>query len=121
MEKNKKHEKEDRQVYRALINPVADGTDWDFEAIAIPTENKQLRYSWENNEYFYQVLRTAKENIKTDRMDSGLPLFDNHPWEASAENLLGITVGYDFTNSGIRRALTFGMSIIAIYSSTEVS
>lgn len=108
MEKNKKHEKEDRQVYRALINPVADGSDWDFEAIAIPTENKQLRYSWENNEYFYQVLRTAKENIKTDRMDSGLPLFDNHPWEASAENLLGITVGYDFTNSGIVMRVKFG-------------
>lgn len=105
MEKNKK---EDKQVCRALINPIADGTDWDFEAIAIPTENKQLRYSWENDEYFYQVLRTSKENIKTDRMDSGLPLFDNHPWEASAENLLGITVGYDFTTAGIVMRVKFG-------------
>lgn len=105
MEKNKV---EDKQVCRALITPVADGTDWDFEAIAVPTENKQLRYSWENDEYFYQVLRTSKENIKTDRMNSGLPLFDNHPWEASAENLLGITVGYDFTESGIVMRVKFG-------------
>ena len=41
-------------------------------------------------------------------MDSGLPLFDNHPWEASAENLLGITVGYDFTSSGIVMRVKFG-------------
>jgi len=107
MEKNKEDRK-DNQVCRALITPVADGTDWDFEAVAIPTENKQLRYSWENDEYFYQVLRTSKENIKTDRMNSGLPLFDNHPWEASAQNLLGITVGYDFTNTGIVMRVKFG-------------
>ena len=62
MEKDKKN---DKQVCRALISPVADGTDWDFEAVAVPTENKQLRYSWINEEYYYQVLRTAKENIKT--------------------------------------------------------
>lgn len=107
MEPNKE-KREDRQVCRALISPVADGQDWDFEAVAVPTENKQLRYSWMNDEYYYQVLRTGKENVKTDRMDSGLPLFDNHPWEASAENLLGITVGYDFTTAGIVMRVKFG-------------
>jgi hypothetical protein len=107
MEPNKE-KREDRQVCRALISPVADGQDWDFEAVAVPTENKQLRYSWMNDEYYYQVLRTGKENVKTDRMDSGLPLFDNHPWEASAENLLGITVGYDFTPAGIVMRVKFG-------------
>ena len=107
MEPNKE-KREDRQVCRALISPVADGQDWDFEAVAVPTENKQLRYSWMNDEYYYQVLRTGKENVKTDRMDSGLPLFDNHPWEASAENLLGITVGYEFTPAGIVMRVKFG-------------
>ena len=63
--------KEDNQIYRAMINPVADGVDWDFEAIAVPNENKQLRYSYENDELFYQVLRTSEKNIKRDRMDSG--------------------------------------------------
>jgi hypothetical protein len=105
MEKDKKN---DKQVCRALISPVADGTDWDFEAVAVPTENKQLRYSWINEEYYYQVLRTAKENIKTDRMDSGLPLFDNHPYDQSAVNILGITVGYEFTDSGIVMRVKYG-------------
>lgn len=98
----------DREVCRALIQPIVDGTDWDFEAVAVPSENKQLRYSVMNDEYFYQVLRTAKENIKTDRMDSGLPLFDNHPGEESATNQLGITVGYDFSASGIVMRVKFG-------------
>ena len=99
---------EDRQVCRAKISPVAEGNDYDFEAVAIPKENKQLRYSWENDEYFYQVLRTAKENIQVARMDSGLPLFDNHPWDMSAVNQLGITVGYDFTPAGIVMRAKFG-------------
>lgn len=100
--------KKDNRIARALINPIADGTDWDFEAIGVPTENKQLRYSWENDELFYQVLRTGEENIKVDRMNSGLPLFDNHPWDASAQNQLGITVGYDFTTDGIVMRVKFG-------------
>lgn len=103
-----KQQKEDKQVCRALISPVADGSDWDFEAVAVPAENKQLRYSWMNEEYYYQVLRTNKENIKTDRMDSGLPLFDNHPYDQSAVNILGITVGYDFTESGIVMRVKYG-------------
>jgi len=100
--------KQDNQICRALITPVADGTDWDFEAVAIPKENKQLRYSYQNDEYFYQVLRTDAANIKTDRLDSGLPLFDNHPWEQSAMNQLGITVGYEFTEGGLVARVKFG-------------
>lgn len=91
---------DDRQICRALISP-SENQEWDFEAIAIPSENKQLRYSYQNDEYFYQVLRTGKENIKPERLDSGLPLFDNHPWEQSAMNTLGITVGYEFTEQGV--------------------
>ena len=92
--------KEDRQICRALIQP-SESTEYDFEAIAVPAENGQLRYSYENGEYFMQVLRTGKENVKPERLESGLPLFDNHPWDNSAERTLGITVSYDFTEKGI--------------------
>lgn len=100
--------KDDNRIARALINPIADGTDWDFEAVGVPAENKQLRYSWENDELFYQVLRTGQENIKVDRLESGLPLFDNHPYDKNAVNQLGITVGYDFTTEGIVMRVKFG-------------
>lgn len=104
-----KKQKSDREVCRALISPVAEGvTDYDFQAVAIPSENKQLRYSYENDEYFYQVLGTDQANINTARMDSGLPLFDNHPWDTSAINQLGITVGYEFTPAGIVMRAKFG-------------
>jgi hypothetical protein len=98
-----------KEICRAMIEP-SENDAFDFTATIIPTENKQLRYSWENNEYFYQVLRTGKDNIKTDRMDSGLPLFDNHPEfeDAGALNQLGITVGYEFTESGITAPIKFG-------------
>lgn len=97
----------DKQVCRALIT-ASDNSEYDFEAVAVPSENGQLRYSYENGEYFNQVLRTGKENIDTSRLDSGLPLFDNHPYDQSAMKVLGITVDYDFTERGIVIRAKFG-------------
>jgi len=99
--------KQDNQICRALIQASTD-EGYDFEAVAVPAENGQLRYSYENDEYFMQVLRTGKENVDTSRLESGLPLFDNHPWENSAENTLGITTTYDFTERGLEVRSKFG-------------
>jgi hypothetical protein len=100
MENNKL--KEEYGIIRAAISPNAtESNDYDFEAVAVPANNKQLRRSYENDEYFYQVLRTAKENIQTERLDSGLPLFDNHPYDNSASNILGITTEYFFDERGL--------------------
>jgi hypothetical protein len=109
MEKDKEKQfgKETKGVCRALVTPSA-SEEYDFECVAIPSENKQLKYSWENDEYFYQVLRTNQENIVTDRMESGLNIFDNHPYDQSAKNTLGITVGYEFTPEGISMKVKHG-------------
>lgn len=90
----------ERHVIRALITPTQT-EEFDFECVAIPVENGQLKRSWENDEYYMEVLKTEKDNIVTTRMDSGLPLFDNHPWDTAAMNTLGITVGYEFTEKGV--------------------
>ena len=77
-------------------------------AVAVPAENGQINYNWRDDEYYNQVLRTAPENINTDRLDSGLPLFDNHVYDKSALNTLGITVGYQFTERGLEVKCKFG-------------
>ncbi len=105
---NKEIKDNERQIIRAKIVPAEENSDYDFTCIAVPTENKQLRYSYQNNEYFYQVLRTGKENIKSERLDSGLPLFDNHPWDNAAMNQLGITSSYEFTEQGVVVRCKFG-------------
>jgi len=92
--------KESHGICRAMIQ-ATDSEEYDFEAVAVPAENKQLMYSWQNDEYFYQVLRTGRENINSERLDLGLPMFDNHEWDKSAEKTLGITTGYDFTEQGL--------------------
>lgn len=92
--------KESQGICRAMIQG-AESEEYDFEAVAVPTDNKQLKYSYQNDEYFYQVLRTGRENITSDRLDMGLPMFDNHDWDKSASRTLGITVGYDFTDQGL--------------------
>jgi len=108
MDKDNEKLKDDKSVCRAMITPSEEGNDFDFECIAVPSENGQMRYSYREDEYFMQVLRTGKENIDDSRMESGLPLFDNHPWDNSAKNTLGITVGYDFTDAGIVMRCKFG-------------
>lgn len=90
----------ERNILRALITPT-DSEEYDFEAVAVPQENGQMNYSCQNDEYFNQVLRTGQENINTKRLDSGLPLFDNHPWDTTARELLGITTGYMFDERGL--------------------
>ena len=98
--KQDKNELNERYICRAAITP-ADGQDYDFEAVAVPAQNGQTKYSYQNDEYFSQVLRTAEANIDISRLESGLPVFDNHPWETSAMNTLGITTGYIFDERGL--------------------
>ena len=66
-----------------------------------PADNGQINYSYSNDEYFNQVLRTGEGNVDKARLDSGLPIFDNHPWDSSALNVLGITTGYSFDERGV--------------------
>lgn len=100
-------------ILRALITPTAEGSPYDFEAVAVPVDNKQLREFDDGkgiHEYFYQVLLTNAENIVPDRLNSGLPIFDNHPEmeEAGALFQLGITVGWTNDERGLVVQCKFG-------------
>jgi hypothetical protein len=106
MEANEK-QINDNRIIRAAID-ANKGESYDFSAIAVPSQNGQLNYSYENGEYFMQVLRTGPENIDTSRLENGLPLFDNHPWDNSAANTLGITTAFDFTPEGLAVRCKFG-------------
>lgn len=108
MEKINEEELKDSRICRALIEPQPDGAGFDFVAVAVPAENGQINYNWRDDEYYNQVLRTAPENINTSRLDSGLPLFDNHVFDKSALNTLGITAGYEFTERGLEVRCRFG-------------
>jgi len=103
--------KDKPQICRAKIEPVNDEEekkDYDFLAVAVPMENGQVNYSWENDEYFNQVLVPTPENTRVKRLDSGLNLFDNHPYDRSSINTLGITTGYEFTERGLEVKCKFG-------------
>lgn len=108
MEKDKLGRSENG-IIRALI-VESQSEDYDFGCIAVPNNNKALKYNPSKKEYFYQILRNKQENILLDRMDSGLPIFDRHPEleDQTAMNTLGITVGYEFTDEGIFFKCKFG-------------
>ncbi len=107
MEDKDKKQNENYICRAQIINSTATD-EYDFECVAVPEKNGQIRYSYNNDEYFNQVLRTGKDNVKIERLESGLPLFDNHPWDNSAKNTLGISVGYYFDERGIILRCKFG-------------
>lgn len=101
MEKEINKKETDNSIIRATIKKPDDSEDYDFEAVAVPAENGQVRYSYQNDEYFNQVLKVSRENVNPERLESGLPLYDNHPWDNSAINTLGITTTYEFNEKGL--------------------
>ena len=105
MEKNK----QDNYICRAKIAPAVDES-YDFEAVAVPSANGQMKYNFMEGEYFNQVLRTAPENIDTSRLDEGIPLFDNHPEmeDISVFTTYGITTSYSFDERGLVVRCKFG-------------
>jgi hypothetical protein len=103
MEKNK----DDKHICRAKIETsVIEGVD--FTCVASPIDNGQIKRSYENDEYFNEILLPTKENTRTERLDSGLPLFDNHPYNKNAKEILGISVAYRFTERGLELDFKLG-------------
>ena len=99
---DKKNNDDIKTVCRALINTKTDdNSDYDFECVATPVQNSQTRFNWEKDEYFEQILKVGTENIDVSRLQSGLPLFDNHTWDKSASETLGITTDYIIDERGL--------------------
>jgi hypothetical protein len=94
--------KQDNHICRAAIQQAVDDS-YDFECVAVPVDNGAVKFNRAKSEYFMQVLRAGRENIDLSRLDSGLPLFDNHPEieDANAQSILGISTGYDFDERGL--------------------
>ena len=106
--KNNKPLEDDKRICRALITPANESTEYDFECVAVPFENGQIKYNYREDEYFMQILKAERNNINTQRLESGLPLFDNHPYDASALKTLGISTSYDFDERGLILRCKFG-------------
>ncbi|HEY5588409.1 MAG TPA: hypothetical protein VIK86_05570 [Candidatus Paceibacterota bacterium] len=107
-------------IQRAKIQLSIDDS-YDFECVAVPTINGQLQYlrdedgcrmydeNW-NPIIFNQILLVTPENVNVERLDSGLPLFDNHPEmdDISVLTTLGITTSYLFDERGLVVKCKFG-------------
>jgi hypothetical protein len=100
---------ENKSIRRAIVEPApADVVEYDFKCVASPIDNGQLNYSYETQEFFNQVLMPTPENTRVARLDSGLNLFDNHTYDKSAKNTLGISTKYEFTERGLELYIKLG-------------
>ena len=109
MEKNNKDEKQQKlPVMRAYVSDISGGEDYDFSVTAVPFDNGQVNYDWTNDVFYNQVLVPTAEATRTARLESGLNLFDNHPYFKDAADVLGISRRYEFSPEGLKLFIKWG-------------
>lgn len=80
-----------------------------FEAV-ISTDAPVMLQGWKYSdkfETFDEVLRHTPESIRSQRIDSGLPLFPSH-WERDSTDIIGISTDYRFEEGRIIASFKFG-------------
>lgn len=97
------------ETYRAEISTIGTDTDRTFD-VTFATENPIMLQGWkyaDKWEEFNEILRCDKANVRTKRMDVGLPIFPDH-WDRTTKNQLGITTAYRFEDGKISATIKLG-------------
>lgn len=80
--------KDTRLYSRALFVPSSLNKETRTVDVTFATPTPVLRYSWLNDEYYYEVLDMNGANL--ERATKGLPVLDNHSsWGSVSSNILG--------------------------------
>jgi len=101
-----KENKEVRQCIRGLIDN-SDSSEDTF-SVVFATQTPVLRRDWRNDSYYWEVLSCDPEHVRKIRLDMGLPLFDNHPYDYSAMQQLGKSISYDISNGEAKAVIKWG-------------
>lgn len=97
------------ETYRADISNIGTDTERTFDVV-FATENPIRLQGWKYSnecEEFDEILRCDRKNVRTKRMDVGLPIFPDH-WKRSSTDLLGITTSYSFEQGKIAATVKLG-------------
>lgn len=89
------------------------GIEDDSFDVVIATEKKVLRrdYNYDSNHpqaYYYEKLVCNAESVRKERIEQGLPLFDNHPYDYRATLQLGKTKSISFEEGQITASIVWG-------------
>lgn len=104
-DKNKK--KLDPIVRAASFDPQTINIEARTVDVIFATENPVRMYSWAMDGYFDEILSMDPSNIRMDRVNSGMPVLDNHNRWGGAAGVLGIVENVNFANQEGRATLRF--------------
>lgn len=95
---------------RALITPNSFNEEARSFDVVFATEAPcQMRgYMIGLDEDFNEILLCREGNVRTERLNDGLPVFDNHPYNKSASIQLGICSNTRFENNQLVGTITLG-------------
>lgn len=103
-DKNKK--KLDPIMRRAAFDPQTVNVEERTVDVVFATETPVRTFNWSIGE-FDEILSMDASNIRMDRLNSGIPLLDNHNRWAGAKGQLGIVENASFANGEGRATLRF--------------
>lgn len=87
---------------RAQFQPTSFSEEDRTIEVVFATDTPVRRYDWRADRYFDEVLSFDKKHIRTERLDSGAPLLDNHSAWGGVLTTLGVVESYRFEgNTGI--------------------
>ena len=97
-------------ISRALIAPDTYSENKNSVDIIFATDAPYQRPGWliGIDGSYNEVLSCDPANIRTQRSDQGLPLFDNHPYDMSASSQLGKVTNITYGNGEARGTIIFG-------------
>lgn len=105
-----KPDKETKQLgFETLRAAIENPTDETFDVV-IATDRAVTLQGWkysDNFEVFDEVFDFSPNAIRTERLDSGIPLFPSH-WRRDSTDQLGISVGYVVEGNSIRASFRWG-------------
>lgn len=92
------HFRQDSVIRAEALEAIENRT---IEGIVFSTGQRGLRYDWYTGEQYYEELEVSTNAIRTERLEKGLSVIDNHrSWEG-IDGVFGVTEGYRITDGEI--------------------
>lgn len=103
----KRKAKVEALMLRAQFEPSTYNTDARTVEVVFATDTPVRRYDWLNDRYFDEVLSFDKGAIRTERLESGAPVLDDHSAWGGVRSTLGVVDSFSFEGNSGKATLRF--------------
>lgn len=94
-------------MMRAQFEPSTFSEESRTVDVTFATDTPVRRYDWLNDRYFDEVLTFGPGQMRTERLEAGAPLLDNHSSWGGVRNTLGVVESFSIDGNKARATVRF--------------